>query len=134
MRLSAFVLAARLEQVVALANERLRHMDAGRYLLEHSDARVSGGARSGLDLRVLDEGLVARVGPGDAPLAGEPLGPFLRARSDGDDLRLGVPGHRSGEVARDAARPDDPPADRGCRHRFLDVGHRHKVADGHVLG
>ena len=55
MRLSAFVLAARLEQVVALANERLRHRDAGRYLLEHSDARVSGGARSGLDLRVLDQ-------------------------------------------------------------------------------
>lgn len=55
MRLSSFVLAARLEKVVALANERLRTMDAGRYLLEHSDAKVAGGARSGLDLRVLDQ-------------------------------------------------------------------------------
>lgn len=55
MRLSAYVLAARLEQVVALANERLHRMQSARYLLEHSDARVSGGARSGLDLRVLDQ-------------------------------------------------------------------------------
>lgn len=55
MRLSSFVLAARLEKVVALANERLQTMDAGRYLLEHSDAKVAGGARSGLDLRVLDQ-------------------------------------------------------------------------------
>lgn len=55
MRLSSFVLAARLEKVVALANERLQRMGSSRYLLEHSDARVSGGARSGLDLRVLDQ-------------------------------------------------------------------------------
>jgi DNA repair protein SbcC/Rad50 len=55
MRLSSYVLAARLESVVALANERLARMDAGRYLLEHSDARVSRGARSGLGLRVLDQ-------------------------------------------------------------------------------
>ncbi|MCA1780929.1 MAG: SMC family ATPase [Intrasporangiaceae bacterium] len=55
MRLASFVLAARLEKVVTLANERLQRMDAGRYLLEHSDARVAGGARSGLDLRVLDQ-------------------------------------------------------------------------------
>lgn len=55
MRLSSFVLAARLEKVIALANERLHAMDSGRYLLEHSDAKVSGNARSGLDLRVLDQ-------------------------------------------------------------------------------
>lgn len=55
MRLSSYVLAARLEKVVALANERLVRMDAGRYLLEHSDARVAGSGRSGLDLRVLDQ-------------------------------------------------------------------------------
>jgi exonuclease SbcC len=55
MRLSSYVLAARLEKVVALANERLVRMDAGRYLLEHSDERVSGTGRSGLDLRVLDQ-------------------------------------------------------------------------------
>ena len=54
MRLSSFVLAARLEKVVALANERLQQMDSGRYLLEHSDARAGRG-RSGLGLHVLDQ-------------------------------------------------------------------------------
>lgn len=55
MRLSAFVLAARLEKVAALANERLAVMGAGRYLLEHSDDRAARGARSGLGLKVLDQ-------------------------------------------------------------------------------
>lgn len=55
MRLSAFVLAARLEKVVALANERLHLMGGGRYLLEHHDGRAARGARSGLGLRVLDQ-------------------------------------------------------------------------------
>ncbi|HYN30634.1 MAG TPA: AAA family ATPase [Dermatophilaceae bacterium] len=55
MRLTSFVLAARLEKVVALANERLRLMGAGRYVLEHSDERAAGGARGGLGLRVLDQ-------------------------------------------------------------------------------
>ncbi|WP_392542144.1 AAA family ATPase [Oryzobacter telluris] len=55
MRLTSFVLAARLEKVAALANERLQVMGAGRYVLEHSDERAAGGARSGLGLRVLDQ-------------------------------------------------------------------------------
>ncbi len=55
MRLTAFVLAARLEKVAALANERLRVMGSGRYLLEHTDDRAARGARSGLGLRVLDQ-------------------------------------------------------------------------------
>jgi exonuclease SbcC len=55
MRLTSFVLAARLEKVVALANERLVTLGQGRYLLEHSDELVSRGARSGLGLRVLDQ-------------------------------------------------------------------------------
>jgi exonuclease SbcC len=55
MRLTSFVLAARLEKVAALANERLRVMGEGRYLLEHSDDRAARGARSGLGLRVLDQ-------------------------------------------------------------------------------
>jgi exonuclease SbcC len=55
MRLTAFVLAARLEKVVALANERLALLGAGRYVLEHSDERAAGGARGGLGLRVLDQ-------------------------------------------------------------------------------
>lgn len=54
MRLTAYVLAARLEQVVQFANERLAALGSGRYLLEHTDEKV-GGARSGLGLRVLDQ-------------------------------------------------------------------------------
>ncbi len=55
MRLTAYVLAARLETVAALANERLAVMGGGRYLLEHSDERAARNARSGLGLRVLDQ-------------------------------------------------------------------------------
>ncbi|HET6968555.1 MAG TPA: AAA family ATPase [Ornithinibacter sp.] len=55
MRLTAYVLAARLEKVATLANERLCVMGAGRYVLEHSDERAARGARSGLGLRVLDQ-------------------------------------------------------------------------------
>ena len=55
MRLTAYVLAARLEKVATLANERLAVMGGGRYLLEHSDERAARGARSGLGLRVLDQ-------------------------------------------------------------------------------
>jgi exonuclease SbcC len=54
MRLSAFVLAARLEKVAALANERLATMGDGRYQLRHTDAPAARGARSGLGLEVLD--------------------------------------------------------------------------------
>ncbi|HET9022112.1 MAG TPA: SMC family ATPase [Ornithinibacter sp.] len=55
MRLTAYVLAARLEKVADLANERLAVMGGGRYVLEHSDERAARGARSGLGLRVLDQ-------------------------------------------------------------------------------
>ncbi len=55
MRLTSFVLAARLEKVATLANERLAVMGGGRYLLEHSDDLAARGARSGLGLRVLDQ-------------------------------------------------------------------------------
>jgi exonuclease SbcC len=54
MRLSSFVLAARLERVADLANERLALMGEGRYRLQHSDGLAARGARSGLGLRVLD--------------------------------------------------------------------------------
>ncbi|MDT0446443.1 SMC family ATPase [Streptomyces johnsoniae] len=53
MRLETYVLAARLEQVAAVASVRLHRMSAGRYALVHSDARA-GRARSGLGLHVLD--------------------------------------------------------------------------------
>jgi exonuclease SbcC len=54
MRLETYVLAARLEQVVAAANARLHRMAAARYTLVHSDAKAAQGARSGLGLRVVD--------------------------------------------------------------------------------
>ncbi|WP_340383719.1 SMC family ATPase [Streptomyces sp. SS7] len=53
MRLEAYVLAARLEQVAAAATARLRQMSAGRYTLVHSDDRAGRG-RSGLGLHVVD--------------------------------------------------------------------------------
>ncbi|MET9881606.1 SMC family ATPase [Streptomyces sp. NPDC006430] len=54
MRLEAYVLAARLEQVAAAATVRLLRMSGGRYTLVHSDARGSGRGRSGLGLHVVD--------------------------------------------------------------------------------
>ena len=54
MRLTSYVLAARLESVVSFANERLTTLGSGRYLLEHTDEK-SGAGRSGLGLRVLDQ-------------------------------------------------------------------------------
>ena len=54
MRLTAYVLAARLETVTALANQRLHAMTAGRYQLEHTDEKAGRGTKSGLGLRVRD--------------------------------------------------------------------------------
>ncbi len=54
MRLSAYVLAARLEAVAAAASVRLQSMSAGRYALEHADDDARGNRRGGLDLRVVD--------------------------------------------------------------------------------
>ena len=53
MTLSAFVLAARLEEVAAAASERLLAMTSGRYSLIHTDAR-RGAGRSGLGLLACD--------------------------------------------------------------------------------
>ncbi|MDO0928782.1 SMC family ATPase [Streptomyces sp. TG1A-8] len=53
MRLEAYVLAARLEQVAAAASVRLQRMSSGRYTLVHSDDRTGRG-RSGLGLHVVD--------------------------------------------------------------------------------
>ncbi|QZL04188.1 SMC family ATPase [Streptomyces sp. BHT-5-2] len=54
MELEAYVLAARLEQVVDAANTRLLRMSDHRYTLAHSDDRASHGARSGLGLKITD--------------------------------------------------------------------------------
>ncbi|MGK5552960.1 AAA family ATPase [Actinomadura kijaniata] len=57
MSLSAYVLAARLEQVVNAANERLARMSAGRYALLHTIDKAAGDRKKGaggLGLRVTD--------------------------------------------------------------------------------
>ncbi len=54
MRLSAYVLAARLEEVAAAATIRLERMSNGRYQLIHTDERARGERRAGLELRVID--------------------------------------------------------------------------------
>ena len=54
MRLSTYVLAARLEQVAAAATVRLLTTSGGRYSLIHTDDRDAHGKRSGLGLAVID--------------------------------------------------------------------------------
>jgi exonuclease SbcC len=54
MKLSTYVLAARLEQVAAAASARLLAMSDARYTLVHTDALERRGAGSGLGLRVVD--------------------------------------------------------------------------------
>ena len=54
MRLSTYVLAARLERIVELANERLLSMADGRYELGHDDSTARGQRRGGLGLVVRD--------------------------------------------------------------------------------
>lgn len=54
MRLSTYVLAARLEQVAAAASERLVRMSNGRYTIVHTDEARNGRGRGGLGLQVVD--------------------------------------------------------------------------------
>ncbi|HUR14470.1 MAG TPA: SMC family ATPase [Mycobacteriales bacterium] len=54
MTLSAFVLAARLEEVAEAASVRLRRMTQGRYELVHTDGAARGGVRAGLGLLARD--------------------------------------------------------------------------------
>ncbi|MCY9782615.1 SMC family ATPase [Nocardiopsis sp. EMB25] len=58
VRLSAYVLASRLEQVVAAANDRLRTMSDGRYELRYTVDKAAGDGRArsagGLGMRVVD--------------------------------------------------------------------------------
>ncbi|WP_309650428.1 SMC family ATPase [Nocardioides sp.] len=55
MRLSAYVLAYRLGQVVAAANQRLASMSDQRYSLVHTGDRGAGETRGGLSLLVRDD-------------------------------------------------------------------------------
>jgi exonuclease SbcC len=54
MRLSTYVLAARLEQVALAASERLRRMSNDRYTIVHTDEEGDGRRKGGLGLRVVD--------------------------------------------------------------------------------
>ena len=54
MRLSTYVLAARLEQVAAAASERLGRMSNGRYSIVHTDEAPDGRRKGGLGLRIID--------------------------------------------------------------------------------
>lgn len=55
MRLSGYVLAERLRQVVAAANVRLAAMTDQRFALEQTDEKGAGERRGGLSLRVRDD-------------------------------------------------------------------------------
>lgn len=63
IRLAAYVLAERLRQVVAAANERLARMTGERYALEHVADRGVGEQRGGLSLRIRDDWSGARRDP-----------------------------------------------------------------------
>ena len=55
MRLSAYVLATRLDQVVDAANERLGHMRDQRYLLQRTGRAARKGSQAGLGLEIVDQ-------------------------------------------------------------------------------
>ncbi|HEX2705526.1 MAG TPA: SbcC/MukB-like Walker B domain-containing protein, partial [Candidatus Lustribacter sp.] len=96
MRLSAYVLAGRLEEIVALANERLVRMGEGRYTLGHTDSRAARGARSGLGFVVKDAWTgqtreTSTLSGGEAFMASLALalglGDAVRAQAGGFDLQ-----------------------------------------------
>jgi exonuclease SbcC len=96
MRLSSYVLAARLVEIATLANERLGTMSDGRYTLEYTDARAAKGARSGLGLLVRDAWTgrsreTSSLSGGEAFMASLALalglGDAVRAEAGGLDLQ-----------------------------------------------
>jgi len=96
MRLSSYVLAARLAEIATLANERLGTMSDGRYTLEYTDARAAKGARSGLGLLVRDAWTgrsreTSSLSGGEAFMASLALalglGDAVRAEAGGFDLQ-----------------------------------------------
>lgn len=54
MNLTAYFLAARLEQVTTVASEHLGRMSSGRYTLRHTDERLKARGHGGLGLEVFD--------------------------------------------------------------------------------
>ncbi len=55
MRLSSYVLATRLDQVLEAANERLLRMRDSRYTFQRTVGAPTARGRSGLDIEVLDD-------------------------------------------------------------------------------
>ncbi|HET6651947.1 MAG TPA: SMC family ATPase [Nocardioides sp.] len=55
LRLSSYVLATRLDQVLEAANERLSHMRDQRYLLQRTGRATRRGSQAGLGLEVVDQ-------------------------------------------------------------------------------
>jgi len=55
IRLETYVLAARLEEIIAAANRRLTRMTGSRYTLQLDDERQHRNLETGLGLRILDE-------------------------------------------------------------------------------
>ncbi|MDN4473487.1 AAA family ATPase [Demequina zhanjiangensis] len=54
LRLESFVLASKLERIVAAANARLETMSSGQYRLEHDDAAQYRNKETGLSLTIAD--------------------------------------------------------------------------------
>lgn len=54
IRLESFVLASKLERIVAAANVRLQVMSSGQYRLEHDDDKQYRNTQAGLGLRIAD--------------------------------------------------------------------------------
>lgn len=95
MRLTSYVLAAHLETVTAMANERLHRMTDGRYQLKYTDERAKGNQKSGLGLLVVDAWTgrsreTATLSGGEAFMASLALalglGDAVRADSGGMEL------------------------------------------------
>ncbi|MFW7414077.1 AAA family ATPase [Demequina sp. SO4-18] len=54
IRLESFVLASKLERIVAAANARLQVMSSGQYRLEHDDDKQFRNTQAGLGLKIAD--------------------------------------------------------------------------------
>ena len=98
MRLSTYVLAARLERIVELANERLLDMADGRYELGHHDGAGRGRRRGGLGLLVRDL-WTGRERPTDTLSGGESFTVSLAlALGLADGIREESGGHEFGTL------------------------------------
>ena len=110
MRLTSYVLAAHLETVTQMANERLATMTDGRYQLRYTDERAKGNQRSGLGLLVVDAWTgrsrdTATLSGGEAFMASLALalglGDAVRADSGGLELHTLIVDEGFGSLDQD---------------------------------